>query len=348
MPSAFIIGGTGQIGRATATKLLAEGWHVTLASRSQPKYSNLEFLGANTLNSIKNLKHIQLDRQEDGALEQALTDGTDLLVDCIAFDANHAKQLINVQNNIGKLCVISSASVYKDVDGLTLDEALQNGFPNFPIPITIEQPTVDAGDATYSTRKIAMECILLNDCKIPVSILRPSAIYGPYCTHAREWFFVKRLLDGCTEIPVAYDGKIQFQTTSADSIAAAIIAFASKPTSPIMNIADQVAPTVMEIGHIIMKIMNKSCDIIGLPDLGYPPKAGRTPWSIPKPFIVAPSTDFENAGDYETLIIPTIQWLIEATRHQPWENILPVLAAYPYNMFDYKADQTAISSVRIS
>jgi nucleoside-diphosphate-sugar epimerase len=336
MQRAFILGGTGQIGHAVAARLLAEGWHVTLASRSR----------ALAATRHENLAQVHVDRRTKGAIARALGDGADLLLDCIAFDSIDAGQLIDVQSHVGKICAISSASVYRDDAGRTLDEAFLNGFPDMPVPITEAQPTVEPGDATYSTRKVAMERTLLDQCRVPVAILRPCAIYGPKSSHAREWYFVKRLLDGRKEIPVAFEGKSQFQTSSVEGVASAVLAFGSKPTATIMNVADPVAPSVTEIGHAIMRAMGISAQIIGLVDQGYPPKAGVTPWSIPKPFIVAPSADYNEAGRYETLIVPAVRWLIDATRDRPWKEVLPALAAYPFDLFDYEADDKSLRAAR--
>ncbi|MBX9730575.1 MAG: NAD-dependent epimerase/dehydratase family protein [Sphingomonas sp.] len=336
MQHAFILGGTGQIGHAVADRLLAQGWRVTLASRS-PQIA---------LDGQPNLRHIALDRRAPGAIALALGDGADLLLDCIAFNSADARQLVDVQDSVGTICAISSASVFRDDAGRTLDEALSNGFPEMPVPITASQPTVDPGDATYSTRKVAMERTLLDHCQIPVTILRPSAIYGPYCSHAREWFFVKRLLDGRQAIPVAYGGLSRFQTSSVQGIANAVLASASKTASTVINVADPVAPTVIEIGEAIMHAMGVKADIVGLPDCGYPPKAGVTPWSIPKPFVVAPSDNLESTGRYESLVPPAVHWLIEATRGQPWQEVLPALAAYPFDLFDYTADERALRTVK--
>lgn len=335
MQHAFILGGTGQIGRAVADRLLQEGWRVTLASRAPQS----------ALDEQPNLRHVVLDRRDSGAIALALGDGADLLLDCIAFDPADARQLAEVQRSVGAICAISSASVYRDDEGRTLDEARSNGFPEMPVPITTSQPTVRPGDATYSTRKVAMEQILLDQCQTPVTLLRPCAIYGPHCRHAREWFFVKRLLDGRREIPVAYGGRSRFHTSSVQGIAVAVLASASKTASSVMNVADPVAPTVMEIGEAIMRAMGVKACIVGLPDRGYPPKVGVTPWSVPKPFVVEPSQDLESAGSYESLVPPAARWLIEATRDRPWQEVLPALAAYPFDLFDYEADERVLRAV---
>ena len=148
MPSALIIGGTGQIGVAVAEALTLVGWDVRLASRSAPDPA-LPF------------EQVQLAADDPNALAKALGSGVDLLMDCVAFDAADADRLLGVQGNFGRLVAISSASVYRDDQGLTLDEAFTKGFPTFPIPIPEDHPTVTPGPATYSTRKIAMEQRLL-------------------------------------------------------------------------------------------------------------------------------------------------------------------------------------------
>jgi hypothetical protein len=85
---------------------------------------------------------VLLDREEPGELARALRLGADALIDMIAFGREHARQLIEVQDGVGTLVVISSASVYCDALGKTLDEARQSGFPDRPVPIPETQPTV--------------------------------------------------------------------------------------------------------------------------------------------------------------------------------------------------------------
>jgi nucleoside-diphosphate-sugar epimerase len=199
---AFILGGTGQIGRAVANDFLAAGWDVTIAHRgTHPPPARLAEHGARVA---------VLDRDNPGDLSRALGTGTDVLIDTIAYDLDHARQLIAVQSDVGTFVVISSSSVYRDSLGRTLDEASRNGFPELPDPIPETNPTVDPGPTTYSTRKIALERHLLDETTAPVTILRPCAIYGPGSRHPREWWFVKRILDHRRAIPIAYRGQADF------------------------------------------------------------------------------------------------------------------------------------------
>jgi len=184
---AFVIGGTGQIGRAIGHELLADGWEVTLSHRGRrPAPDDLVRRGA---------RLVLLDRNELGALSRAVGSGADAVIDTVAFTDVHANQLLEIESSIGALVVISSSSVYRDEAGRTLDEARTGGFPDMPLPLTEAHPTVEPGPKTYSNRKIALERRLLDLATGAVTILRPSAIHGPHSVHPREWWFVKRMLD---------------------------------------------------------------------------------------------------------------------------------------------------------
>lgn len=274
---AFIIGGTGQIGRAVAAELLGRGWHVVIAARGGRLHpEDLLQQGA---------AFVAVDREEPDALAKAIGNGADAVIDTVAYDEGHARQLLAIQEDVGAFVVISSASVYRDRDGRTLDEAAETGFPNLPEPITESQPTLEPGPATYSTRKAALERTLLENAKRPVTILRPCAIYGLHSSHPREWWFVKRMLDGRPFIPLAYGGKSRFHTSAAVNIAALAATALEHQGSRILNAADAEAISVAEIGTLIAAHMRYGGRIAGL-GADAPANAGLSPWSIPCPFIL--------------------------------------------------------------
>ena len=279
MPHAFLVGGTGQIGRATAACLIDCGWTVTLAHRGlSPPPSALIERGA---------RAVRLDRDEPGALGRALGAGADLLVDAVAFDERHARQLLDVQSVLGSLIVVSSSSVYRDPLGRTLDEAAETGFPELPDPIGEDEPTVEPGPATYSTQKAALERVLLDRAAIPLAILRPAAVSGIGSPHAREWWFVKRIRDRRPAILLAYGGRSRFHTSSVANIAALIRLAASLTGKRILNIADPEALPVKAIAAEIASACGYSGRLVALPGANiYPPPLGRSPWSAPHPFVL--------------------------------------------------------------
>jgi nucleoside-diphosphate-sugar epimerase len=343
MPHAFIVGGTGQIGWATAGCLIDSWWTVTLAHRGvRPPPSALVARGA---------RIVTVDRDERGALAQSLRAGADVLLDAVAYDATYARQLLEVQGVVGSLIVVSSSSVYRDRRGRTLDEAADTGFPRFRDPISEAEATVEPGPATYSTRKAALERALLDEAVVPLTILRPAAVSGIGSAQPREWWFVKRMRDGRPAIPLAYGGRSRFHTASVANIAALIRLAASLSGQRVLNLADPQALPVSAIATAIASACDYSGRLVALPGIeAYPPAVGRTPWSVQHPFVLdltaASALGYRPETEYPATVGPICEWLIQATEGRDWRAQFPVLASYPYDLFDYKAEDAWLESCR--
>jgi len=273
---ALIIGGSGQIGRATAKALLADGWAVTAGQKSPTGFpDDLRRAGVEV---------IHLDREEPGVLTRIVYGGFDAVIDTVAYDERHARQLLEVQGDVGAFVVISTGSVYADAQGRTLDEAATNGFPDYPVPIGEDQPRATPGPQTYSTRKVLMEDVLLNAATRPAIVLRPFAIYGPGSRHPREWWFVRRILDGRRRIPLAYAGESRFHQSATANIAELARVALQSPVTQALNAADPQALSVREIGEAIAKVYGVDLEFDLLD--GPPAKGvGATPWSGPRPLV---------------------------------------------------------------
>lgn len=269
---ALIIGGSGQIGRAVAARLAAEGWQVIAAQRRPA-------------DPPPGVESLRLDREEDGAVAQAVGAGVDAVIDTVAYDDRHARQLLEAQSDVGAFVVISSASVYRDAEGRTLDEAAETGFPHFPEPIGEDQPTTAPGPQTYSTRKVALEQTLLQGASRPVTILRPGAIYGPGSAHPREWFFVKRILDGRRVVPLAWNGTSRFHASATANIAELVRVALDRPGGRILNAVDPEALAVTEIAQAIAADYGHEWRLV--PFEGPPREGvGAHPWAIPRPIVM--------------------------------------------------------------
>jgi len=339
---AFIVGGAGQIGRATAKTLSQSGWRVTIAHRgARPVPIDLLEEGVSV---------VTLDRDAPGALHRALGSGADALIDVTAYAADHGRQLLDVQHTVGAFVVISSSSVYADQEGRTLDEAATGGFPELPEPIPETQATVAPGPATYSTRKVALERTLLDEAVTTVTILRPAAIHGLGSVHPREWWFVKRILDGRPHIPIAYQGESRFHTTAVANIAELTRVALEAPSHQILNIADPTASSVTQIAELIAQHMKYSGTIIGLADDAFPAKLGRTPWSVPRPFVLdtsaARAIGYTPVTTYADAVGAICDELSDATDGRHWRERFPVLASYPRDHFDYEAEDAFLSGLR--
>ena len=246
---------------------------------------------------------------------------------------------------------ISSSSVYRDEKGRTLDEAAETGFPELPVPITESQLTVEPGSRNYSTRKAALERVLLDGASVPATVLRPAAVSGVGSTHAREWWFVKRLLDGRRIIPLAYGGRSRFHTTSVANIAALVLLAAGLRGQRILNIADPMALTVAEIAAAIVSRFDYAGDVVALPDEPlYPPSMGGTPWSVQRPFVLdvaaAAALGYRPQTTYPEAVGPICTWLVQAAAGKDWRAVFPALAAYPYDLFDYQLEDAMLARLR--
>lgn len=329
---AFILGGTGNVGAAIAQSLAASDWKVTVAGKTERP-------------AREGIDYVALDRDEDGALSVA--NGFDLVVDVIPFEAAHAQQLLGI--DAGALIAISSASVYADEQGRTLDEAQGvDDFPDFPVPIPETQPTVEPGDETYSTKKAKIEGILLENGRIPAAIVRPCAIYGNGDRMGREWFFVKRALDRRPHVVLTNRGAGQFHTTASENIGELVRLLADQPSTGAFNCGDPDPPTVLEIARAIGDAAGHRFAEVLLEEPAARGDVGQTPWSAPKPLLIdmakaEQELGYRPATTWGEALPRQVRWLIDATRDRDWREVLTRGADYV--KFEYEAEDELVASL---
>ncbi|MFU7529606.1 hypothetical protein [Qipengyuania sp. ASV99] len=240
--------GAGQIGVAAAYAFFGAGWDITIHSRTRPQWQ--EFA--------------REWREYVAGSDPAPV--ADVVLDTIAFDAEDMERYD--PGEVGRLVVISSASVYCDDMGRTLDEGPLKGYPEFEGKITEAQATVAPGPESYSTRKRRMENRALDLFGDRATILRPCAIYGKWSRHPREWWFVKRVLDGRGRIPLIFNGSSRFQTTDVEQIAWTAVEAARRDVGGVFNVADTDSPSVIEIGRAIADFLEREVDFISVEGTG--------------------------------------------------------------------------------
>jgi nucleoside-diphosphate-sugar epimerase len=334
--SAFVLGGTGQIGTEVAKLLALSGWTVTSFDRgSRAPASELAELGVQRRVGNRHLA---------GELEAALGAGADVLVDTVAFDAADALQVAGLAGVVGSVVAISSASVYRDLRGRTLDEATrEEDFPVLPVPVSEGHPTVAPGAATYSTRKVALENALLASV-LPATLIRAGAMHGPFSRHAREWFFLKRALDGRRQVLIDYGGASRFHTVSVENIAELVRLASARPGNRILNCGDPDPPTTLEIARAAWTHLGRDAPVeVLLEGAADPEECGGTPWSVPHPFVVDTTAANKELGyvaatTYAESVAATFDWLEREVAPGDWRALLPQPAAYPWNLFDYEAE----------
>jgi nucleoside-diphosphate-sugar epimerase len=313
--------------------LLEFDWDVVAAHRGQcAMQSDLLERG---------LRSVIFDRDKSDAVVNAIGDGVDAVIDAVAYTAAHAEQLLACSRRVGAMVVISSSSVYRDLAGRSLDEADRKGFPELPRPIPETQPTVAAGPETYSTRKIAMEQALLSRSTCPVTILRPGAIHGPGSTNPREWWFVKRLLDGRSLVPVRCPNG-RFHTSSVQNLAELARVTLEHPATRLLNAGDPNPPTVADIADAIaVALGGHRWRIVEVPEDDQA-EVGNTPWSVPRPFVLdmaaATAIGYEAGVSYAQAVRETCDWLVANVHSGAWR-------ARFANNFDYAAEDAWLGTI---
>lgn len=330
--TALVLGASGQIGVAVVDALVAEGWAVRAGARSTHPHP-------------EGVEGVLVDRSDDASLAAAVGGGVDVLVDCVAYDATHARQLVGLAGRIGSAVVVSSVSVYADDRGRTLDGAGDGrDFPVLPEPIAETQRTVPAGPVTYSTRKVAMEQVLLGaGDALPVTVLRPGAITGPASVHPRELWFVQRALDSRPVQVLAYEGRSLFHTSSTPNIAELVRLAAASPGTRVLNAVDPRAPSAAEIGAAVNAAMDhhpREVLMAGPPQSG----VGAHPWAVPAPFVAdmgeaARVLGYAAVTDYASFVPTTVAWVRAQLRGRTWQEAFPTfLRANGTGAFDYAAE----------
>ena len=244
--TALVIGATGLLGRGVAAELLSQSWRVVAVSRGRkiiPENPHIE-------------ESVILDRSDPAALNGAFAGRRfDLVVDCAAYTAEHAKGAIDVfAGTTGHYFFISTDFVYAPAADAT-----------FPI----SEDAVKNVSLPYSVGKLEAESLLLERCRLggfPVTILRPPHILGagnaPGCDPAaggRDPTLPVRLLAG-EAIPLLADGQFLIQPVWSREIGRMIGALAglSKASGGIFNAPGSECVTIRRYYDLL-------ADILGVP-----------------------------------------------------------------------------------
>ncbi|MFG3257622.1 NAD-dependent epimerase/dehydratase family protein [Streptomyces sp. NPDC048172] len=345
-PRAFVLGATGQIGRAAVRALTADGWEVTAAARGAAQDGSWP----------DGVRAVALDRDEDGALAAAVGEDHALLVDTWTMTPAHTRQLTGLAGRVASAVVLSSGAVYEDGRGrsfMTQDEP--DGFPRYPVPIPETQRTLPPGDRDYGSRKALMERDLLAlGARLPVTLLRAGAVHGRHDRMPRELWFVKRWLDGRPVRILAYGGRSRFHTAHVDNLAELVRLAARRPGSRALNAADPEALPVARIAELMDTVLGGEAETVLLD--GAPPEdaptVGATPWSLPEPVVFDMTAAERELGyrpvtSYEESLPETVEWVAARVRGRDWREVYPQLAQVEgYGMFDYEAEDRWLAEHR--
>jgi len=335
---AVILGVSGQIGAAVARRLLLDGWDVAGLHRGDTPL-------APDLASADGLRVVLGDRADDAVVAAAVGSGADALVDVVGYDETHARQLLRHAPDLAALTVISSAAVYADADSLSIGGDAE---PRWPVPVTEEQSLVPADATTYGGGKVLFERTLLDAAALPVTVLRGGAVHGAGSRHLREWWFVQRVLDGRRRVPLAHGGRSRFQPVAVANLAAQAVWALGQRSSQVLNAGDPDCPTVAEIGALVAAVTGHEWELVPLTAGGG--RVGQTPWSLRHPFVLSMVAARRLGWEPVTTYAEALPGLVDAARaevgERDWREVYPVLTRYPWDLFDYAAEDALLARLR--
>ena len=244
-----IVGGTGNISMSITRLLLDMGHQVTCfnrgISRAAPEAA----------------QQITGDRDDAQAFEQAMQrERFDAAIDMICYTADHARSSVRAFRDVGHFVMCSTVATY------------DLGFQALPIaedhPLTTNGPYGE-----YGINKVAADGVLLEACRndgFPVTILKPSATYGPIIGLMRQvtadstW--IDRIRKG-KPIIMSGDGTTiqQFLHVDDAAIGFAHLLGRSKCIGEIYNIVPTGCTTWADYHRLVMKVIGRDVELVGVP-----------------------------------------------------------------------------------
>jgi nucleoside-diphosphate-sugar epimerase len=334
VPEALILGGTGAIGTAVASRLVKDGWKVTVTGRDAAHLDPpLLELG---------VRFQAVERSDRKAIAAVVGRGVDLLLDCVCFTAADSETLLPLLPLVNSPVMISSKAVYMDAQGRHSNSDEPAGFSG---PIREDHPTLppggpwakDTGEG-YGRHKVAAERILL-ECGAPVSVLRASKVHGRRARPPREWVFLKRALDRRPCVVLARHGRGVDHPSSAANLASLVQLVADKPGLRVLNAADPDSPEALEISRVVAAHLGHRWEEVLLPD-DAPPELGDHPWNRRFPIFLDTSAaellGYRPVGDYAATVAEELDWLTDLARSDP--DPLESQRSYFSRYFDYEAE----------
>jgi len=179
--------------------------------------------------------------------------------------------------------------------------------------------------------------------------VRPGAIHGPHSHHLREWYFIQRILDRRPHVILPFGGQSIFQPTSTVNLAELVALAAARPATRTINCGDLDPPTVAQISEIVDDHLHWSTQRVTVEGPEPAPTVGNHPWCVPRPVVADMSVaqaelGYRQPATYAAAVADSIRWAVEACAHRDWREVLPTLAGYPTDLFDYAAEDAYLET----
>ncbi len=222
----LFVGGTGFLGPVAARLALEAGHEVLVAHRGETEPLaplDLEHLHGSRDDLLAPGGPVEASRPD--AIVDTFHGATGAKAEAVAACAERA--------GVQRLIAISSCDVYQaGVDAGLGDGSGFTLLPRNPLPIDEDAPRRQGPypGAAAGHDNVEMEDAL-RDASVPVTILRPGAIYGIGDTLAREWPLVDRIRRGEHRLPLPGGGATFFHRVAVERVGRAILAALTRAPS---------------------------------------------------------------------------------------------------------------------
>ncbi|MBD0369342.1 MAG: NAD-dependent epimerase/dehydratase family protein [Pyrinomonadaceae bacterium] len=336
----LVIGGTSFIGPRVVSKLVEQGHELAVFHRGQTK-SDLPY-GVEEITG------------ERAALSNFSSEfkrfAPEVVLDMILFTEDEARTALQVFKGMARRFVMpSSMDVYRAYGRLL---KLEQGAPD-PIPYTEEGPLREVlypyrsrakseDERAYSYDKILAERVMMSDDKLPATILRLPAVYGPGDKQHRLFEYLKPMDDGrpfilMGERRAEWLWSRGFVENVADAIALAVTT--ERAMGRIYNVAERDALTEREWLQSIARIAGWNGEILLLENSDMPEHlADDAPYEnhlVSDSSRIRRELGFEERVGRDEALRQTIEW----ERENPPTEINQA-------QFDYAAEDAAVEKLK--
>jgi len=265
MNSALVIGGTRFIGRRLVTRLLANGYDVTLFNRGSHD---------NPFADREGVDHIEGDRKSSAALDAAReTVEPDVVVDCVAYYPGEVEMATRVFSDADAYVYISSGSAY----GPDVIPKREDGTPLVPCS---EADAVDDSHGTYGARKAEGDRKVFEAAEngVEATSVRPTIVTGPYDYTGRFAYWVERVRE-YDRVLVPGDGTNIHHLVAVENVARAIVTVAENGRAgeaynvgdrQLLTLGDIVDGVADAVGTSVEQVSASGRELGDLPPTAFP------------------------------------------------------------------------------
>jgi nucleoside-diphosphate-sugar epimerase len=335
----LLIGGNGFIGRSLAAVLQRNGHQVAVFHRG-------------TTALPPGLQEIRGDRNQLAASADPLQHfAADVVIDLVLSSGRQAEELMTVfRGATGRVVMLSSIDVYRAIGvthgtetgppqelPLTEESELRRNLHPYP-PESMRMLRQIFSWATDDYDKIPAERVVMEDAKLPGTVLRLPMIYGPGDPLHRFYPVVKRITDGRREILLS-EPQAEWRSPRGyvENVAAAITLAATdgRAAGRIYNVCEEPAFSELEWANKIAAEMIWRGEFIVLPPERMP-RHLLQPGNYAQHWTASSARIRRELGYSEPM---TIERAIQRTI--AWEKANP--PTLPLAQFDYAAEDAALA-----